>query len=407
MSEMFHWDNDVKGAVSSSFFFGYTVSNLAGSYLSTRFSPKTVLGSGVLVWSLFTVFTPMAAASSLPDLLAVRGSMGLGEGVAYPCVQNLVQASVPHHARSRALAFIYSGHQLGTIASYLLAPLLISEFGWQSVFFCFGVLGFVWLGCAALLPSSSPNTDTLDDKTPLSARYIMPKSNTPSGSGGISPSSAAVRLEDIPWQEIVCNKSFWAIVAAQTTVSIGSTLSFSWLPTYYSEVFNVDVAHSAAFCLVPFIATVLATNASGWIADGMCNSGFASRTNIRKIMQAVASLGPAACLMNLASQSSGADTSENGILNAVVMVTAWLSLGGFSAAGYGSNHQDISQKYAGLLFGMANAVASLAASASVYTTGMVLKETHDWGLIFSGAALMYVVGSGVYFCWASAEKQFD
>jgi len=45
------------------------------------------------------------------------------------------------------------------------------------------------------------------------------------------------------------------------------------------------------------------------------------------------------------------------------MVTAWLALGGFSAAGYGSNHQDISSRWAGVLFGCANGLASIAGAS--------------------------------------------
>lgn len=35
--------------------------------------------------------------------------MGVGEGVTYPSIQNLVRQRVPEQKRSRALAFIYSG----------------------------------------------------------------------------------------------------------------------------------------------------------------------------------------------------------------------------------------------------------------------------------------------------------
>lgn len=53
---------------------------------------------------------------------------------------------------------------------------------------------------------------------------------------------------------------------------MGNCLSFSWLPTYYNEAFGVDVMQSSAYTIIPFVATVLATNASGWIADGLNNN---------------------------------------------------------------------------------------------------------------------------------------
>ncbi len=48
--------------------------------------------------------------------------------------------------------------------------------------------------------------------------------------------------------------------------------------------------------------------------------------------------------------------------DAATLVTAWISLCGFSAAGYGSNHQDISRQYSGILYGLSNGLASVAAS---------------------------------------------
>jgi ACS family sodium-dependent inorganic phosphate cotransporter len=393
MSQTFDWDDGVKGAISSAFFAGYMITNLSGGYLATRFSPKQVLAGGVVLWSLFTMFTPAAAASqSLPELLAVRSMMGVGEGVSYPSIQNLVRSHVPDHARSRALSFIYSGHQMGTIMSYIASPILIAHLGWESVFFVFGSLGFVWLVTwSPLIAAEKEEQQRLRDAATA------------------TPPAAPLRIQDVPWMEFAQSKPFWAIVAAQVTVGIGSCLSFSWLPTYYSEVFKVDIAHSAAFCLVPFIATVFATNAAGHVADRLINNNILTKTQTRKLMQSVASLGPAACLLRLAftHEAAGDDPAGNGLADAVVMVTAWLALGGFSAAGYGSNHQDISSKWAGIMFGLSNGLASIAGSASIYATGMVLHQTHDWSLIFESAAVMYIIGAGVYLKWGSAEQYFE
>ncbi len=77
--------------------------------------------------------------------------------------------------------------------------------------------------------------------------------------------------------------------------------------------------------------------------------------------QTIASLGPAACLFKLATDTS---TGSASLEEAAIMVTAWLALGGFSSAGYGSNHADISGKYAGILYGLSNGLASIAASVS-------------------------------------------
>jgi len=51
------------------------------------------------------------------------------------------------------------------------------------------------------------------------------------------------------------------------------------------------------------------------------------------------------------------------------LLTGTLAIGGFQAAGYGSNHQDLSPKYSGILFGLSNASASSAGAIAVFVTG--------------------------------------
>ena len=53
----------------------------------------------------------------------------------------------------------------------------------------------------------------------------------------------------------------------------------------------------------------------------------------------------------------------------VALLSATLALGGFQAAGLGSNHQDIAPRYSGILFGITNASASIAGCVGIMGTG--------------------------------------
>ena len=57
------------------------------------------------------------------------------------------------------------------------------------------------------------------------------------------------------------------------------------------------------------------------------------------------------------------------LMLSAALLTGTLGLGGFQAAGYGSNHQDLSPKYSGILFGLTNASASSAGALAVFATG--------------------------------------
>ena len=64
MSEEFGWDVRTQAAILSSFYVGYLVMQIYGGRLADKFGGKLVLGSGVLIWSLFTIMTPWAAVAS-------------------------------------------------------------------------------------------------------------------------------------------------------------------------------------------------------------------------------------------------------------------------------------------------------------------------------------------------------
>ena len=54
----------------------------------------------------------LVCAESLGLLLLCRVVMGLGEGVTFPCIQNLVATDVPGDNKAQSLSLIYSGVQV-------------------------------------------------------------------------------------------------------------------------------------------------------------------------------------------------------------------------------------------------------------------------------------------------------
>ncbi len=67
--------------------------------------------------------------------------MGLGEGVAPSGATDMVARVIAKNERSRAISFIFSGLHVGSLLGLLVAPPLIENFGWETVFYLFGVVG--------------------------------------------------------------------------------------------------------------------------------------------------------------------------------------------------------------------------------------------------------------------------
>ncbi|MFT6693151.1 MAG: ACS family sodium-dependent inorganic phosphate cotransporter, partial [Neolewinella sp.] len=86
MAEDFGWGPQMQGTVLSSFFVGYLLLQIVGGTLADRYGAKVVLGTGVLLWSLFTMLTPLAASFGLGILILNRILMGMGEAVTFPSI---------------------------------------------------------------------------------------------------------------------------------------------------------------------------------------------------------------------------------------------------------------------------------------------------------------------------------
>ena len=67
------------GWVLAAFFYGYLLTQIPGGWLAQRLGGKWVFGVGVVVTSILTLFTPLAADTSVWLLVALRVLEGLFE----------------------------------------------------------------------------------------------------------------------------------------------------------------------------------------------------------------------------------------------------------------------------------------------------------------------------------------
>merc|ERR1740115_717599 len=82
--------------------------------------------------------------------------MGAGEAAAVPSLQAVAAKFVPAKRRSLFWGVLSASLSCGTIASYLIAPPLITEYGWEFVFVAFGACGVVLAALWAVLGASEP-----------------------------------------------------------------------------------------------------------------------------------------------------------------------------------------------------------------------------------------------------------
>jgi MFS transporter, ACS family, solute carrier family 17 (sodium-dependent inorganic phosphate cotransporter), other len=148
----------------------------------------------------------------------------------------------------------------------------------------------------------------------------------------------------MPWKKVLTNKPFWAILIAHAGWGFGHTICYAWLPNFYYTTYGISVQNSAWLSALPWIATVLVTNAGGYLSDNLVRNNQMDRVTSRKLLQGIGTLGPAVCLTYLAASVNG-NVPAVDLPTAVSLVTVTLALGGLTCSGYASNHQDLTTRY--------------------------------------------------------------
>ena len=147
ISKQFNFPLAQGGLMSSVFAIGIGITGIPAGYLLTRFSRKTLLVVGMLVYSVGTLLT--AVSIGFGDMLVYRIVSGIGEGLQNAALFSAVGAFFAYHSlRATALGTLSIGYSLGAFVGPAWAGQLVGPHGWQSVFYIYGVLG---LAAAAII----------------------------------------------------------------------------------------------------------------------------------------------------------------------------------------------------------------------------------------------------------------
>lgn len=367
MQQAFQWTETTKGIVLSSFFVGYLISQIPSGIVASRLGGRNVLGFAVLWWSLFTLLTPLAAAISLPVLLAVRIGMGLGEGAMFPAAYNLFARWVPQAERSRSVGFMLSGVAVGTLFALGSAGWIVNAFGWHAIFYIFGSLGVIWaIFWFTAIPRHEPAVT------------------------GTSP-----KPQSIPWKELFSKPAVWALLINHFCSNWTFYLLLSWLPSYFVNVQKLSLASASLFSAVPWSVWFVMTNVAAWTADALIRNGV-SVTAVRKVMQTVGLLGSGAFLIMTQNASS--------VSAALLLVCLACAAHALTGSGMATNHLDIAPRHADVLMGITNTIGSLPGAIGVALTGWLIETSGSYTSAFALAAIINIFGVVVWLAFASGRQ---
>ena len=391
MQEQFGWSESQVGIILGSFYFGYMITMTVGGYLADKYGGKKVLGYALLIWSLFTIITPLFAYQGLWWLILVRILMGLGEGVTFPSWHSIYARWIPFKERTRAVGFTNSGIAAGTLFGFAVSALIIANYSWEWVFYSFGLIGVFWYFFWNKIVTSYPEDNKYISKDEL----IIIKSEAPSKE----------TAPKIPLLRLIRNTPFMAIAIATFCNNWSLYTFLSYLPKYINAPMaqggmGIDLGSNIFIysILIPSLVSMISLILGGYLADNLIKNGYGI-LKVRKSVNSIGFFGSAIFLYLI--------SLEDSLINVIILLCLINICSGICAGGFGVNHADLGPKYTGSLVGISGSIGMIAAILSPIVAGYVLEITDTWNSIFYICVGILTFGGTFYLIFASAKEQFE
>ena len=356
-------------------------------------SGEWLLVFAIVAWSVCTGLIPAVADAGISGLIALRVLLGVAEGLALPAVHSMLSVYIPKHQQSTSASVITAACYIGTLLSNLITPVLIERSGWESSFYTFATLPFLWVPMWIYyisLNKSSSNVTTHTSISRLTLKGLDAKDD-----------------DEMSIKELLSMNPVWAIMLAQYGQGVGSIGLLSWLPTYYSQHFNVPLSNLASFTVLPYFLQMFIAVSAGRLADYMIvNNVLGNKLNVRNLFQMGGSFLPAFFLLTcvygspIIEHSSAIDVESTERL-----VTLGSACTALTVASVSCYQFDISPRNAGTIFGLGNTASCIGGLLAVPVTGYIYDTTGSWDLVFALFAFHYVVFGG--FAWLSLTSKDD
>src|SRR5207249_3213980 len=121
------------GLLGDAFFVTYMISAPILGLLADRISRWLIIGSAVILWSLASGGSGLAATFSI--LFATRIFVGIGEGGYGPAAPTILADRFPIETRGRIMAIFYAAIPVGSALGYVIGGVIGAHWGWRWAFY--------------------------------------------------------------------------------------------------------------------------------------------------------------------------------------------------------------------------------------------------------------------------------
>ncbi|XP_035678407.1 sialin-like [Branchiostoma floridae] len=372
--DKFSWDPITQGRILGAYSYGHVFSQVMGGFLEARFGGKKVLGLSMLLSSVLTLFTPVAAFSGEWWLFVVRVLVGFVQGVVYPSTFGMLSRWAPPAERSSLLTIASLGETFGVFIGFSLTAYLIVQCGWAVTLYITGAVGLAFCCLWCLLAFDSPAehpTISVAERTYIEFNLEDTKKG-----------------RDIPWLKMLSSLHLWVLIYIHCTDSWGFYMILICLPLYMDTILNFDINANGGLSAVPYLALMATRILSSLTIDALIKQSRFRKVNIRKAC-VLGLVGVAACLVVVGHVRCDATA-------AIALLCLAMAMRGLMVPGFYPSYTDLTLGFSGVAFGVSNCVSNCTGFIVPLVVGVLTDGNQTiaaWLKVFYIGAAISVSGS--------------
>ncbi|XP_054784488.1 probable anion transporter 5 [Prosopis cineraria] len=395
-----------KGAILSTFYYGYACSQVPGGWAAQKIGGRTVLLLSFVSWSLTCALLPLDP-NRVFVLIIARLLVGVAQGFIFPSIHTVLAQWVPPHERSRSVSLTTSGMYLGAAMGMLVLPSLVKLRGPESIFVAEAAMGGLWSLLWFTYGSDPPRIEHPKATASGFGELLLPIKGKLRSK--VENARISVRTAKIPWVKILTSLPIWAIVVNNFTFHYGLYVLMNWLPTYFELGLKLSLQDMGSSKMMPYLNMFIFSNIGGVVADYLITKRIMSVTKTRKFLNTIGFLVASLALIVIPIfRTSG------GAVFCSSVALGFLALG---RAGFAVNHMDVAPRYAGIVMGVSNTAGTLAGIVGVDLTGRLLEAAktansdltgpESWRAVFFIPGLLCFFSSLIFLQFSTGERIFD
>ena len=378
------------------FNYGYVVTQIIGGRLAEMYGTKKIYGGGLLLTCIVSFLLPSAAKLNVYLFIALNVLQGVFSGVTLPALHAMTARWIPPLQQGSFMSRSYLGMVIGILITDPFCNAIIKTFGWESCFYVVGSITLVWFIFWCLLVYDNPNSH------PRISENEKKMINT-----AVSETVDTTRTFPVPWRSIFTSVPFYGLLFSEIGLAWGLSTLIRHTPLYMESVQDVKLETDGLMSKLPFGFMWLGAVFLSCIAEFILRKKYISKTNVRRLFNVLAMIGPAIALCMVAFAP---DTLQGDTNFVIAVLCGGLFLNGAFVCSLMNSYIDLAPNYAGTLLGVGNTVAFIIHSVVPVINEQVLangslSQTRQWQIIFMVPSALYILSNITYLITVTSDVQ--